>query len=437
MHSPLSFRPILMFFLPLMLMMELHQIGFSLVQAFLARLADPKATLAGFSIAFAFNTTISSMNQVCVQGGISFITDRFSFWRIFRFYGTLCVIIFVAIQSVAMTAMGDIIFGKWMGASAEAVMQARKASMIMALWVFPILIRNLAYALVMIHRRTILISNATFIRMISLGLFLIIFPFWLGGAAVGAAAMVSSMVVEAVYMVIVTRPLLARFEKDSGKRPSYDEIWRFSWPLMTTQISENGIPLSINFFLGQLSNPDLALAGFGIANGLMRTFLSPLRNLVQTAQALIRSREDLKVMFQFAFKTVLFFVAIVFLMFYSPLRGLILEKIMGLTLELSQYAIPGVKLTFLVAIFWGYSALLRGMLAAMRRTGAIAVAAGLRLLAVVLVCSVTLFLPHLNGTVVGILAVGSAFATDLLFLGLRLRRHFKTSKELFPHLQKE
>jgi len=57
-------------------------------------------------------------------------------------------------------------------------------------------------------------------------------------------------------------------------------------------------------------------------------------------------------MFQFAFYTVLFFVAIVFLMFYSPLRGLILEKVMGLTLELSEYTIPGVRLTFLVAIFW-------------------------------------------------------------------------------------
>jgi len=52
----------------------------------------------------------------------------------------------------------------------------------------------------------------------------------------------------------------------------------------------------------------------------------------------------------------------------------------------------------------------------MRRTGAIAVSAGLRLLAVVLVCSITLFLPHLNGTVVGILALGSAFATDFCFL---------------------
>ncbi|MFC1814526.1 hypothetical protein ACFL0M_01015 [Thermodesulfobacteriota bacterium] len=435
MRAALNFKLILLFFLPLIFMTELHQISHSLVHAFLARLADPKLTLAAFSIAFAFNTTISTVNQVSVQGGISFITDRVSFWRMFRFFGTVSVILFVAIESVALTTMGDVMFGKWMGASAEVVKQARKASAIMALWVIPIQIRNLTYALAMVQRRTVLISTATIIRLASLGGFLIIFPFWLEGAAVGGAALVSCMTLEAIYMMIVARPLLARLEKDSGKRPSYYEIWRFSWPLMITQSSEKGVTLAINFFLGQLSNPDLALAGFGVASGLMRAFLAPLRNLVQTAQALVRSREDLQIMFKFTFKTVLFFVVTVFLLFYSPVRGIILKKVMGLTLELSQYIIPGVKLTFLVVIFWGYAALLRGILSAMRRTGAIAVSAGLCLLVVAMVGSITLFVPHLNGTVVGVLAIGSTFATESIFLGLLLRNYLKTSDRLFPHLQ--
>ena len=435
MRADLSFKSILLFFLPLMFMTELHQISHSVVHAFLARLADPKLTLAAFSIAFAFNMTISSINQVSIQGGISFITDRVSFWRMFRFFGTVSVILFVAIESVALTPMGDIVFGKWMGASAEVVRQARQTLAIMALWIFPILIRNLTFALVMVHHRTGLIPNATLIRLASLGFFLIIFPFWLEGAAVGGAAMVACMTVEAVYIVIVVRPLFARLEKDKGKRPSYYEIWRFSWPLMITQSSENSVALAINFFLGQLANPDLALAGFGIVNGLLRTFLSPLRNLVQTAQTLVRFREDLKIMFKFTFKTVLCFTTIVFLLFYSPARGVILEKVMGLTVELSRYTKPGVQLIFLVAIFWGYAALLRGMLSAMRRTVAIAVTSGLRLLVVAMVGSITLFMPHLNGGVVGVLAIGSAFATEAIFLGLHLRFHYKTSKQLFPHLQ--
>ena len=141
-------------------------------------------------------------------------------------------------------------------------------------------------------------------------------------------------------------------------------------------------------------------------------------------------------MFNFTLKTVLFFVAMVLLLFYSPLRSAILEKVMGLTSELSQYSIPGLKLTFLPAIFWGYSALLRGILSAMRRTGAIAFTAVIRLVVVALLCSVTLlFFPHLNGTVMGVLAFSSAFATESIFLVLSLSSHFKASKQLFPHLQ--
>ena len=96
MGTPLSFKIILMFFLPLIFMTELHQISHSIVHAFLARLTNPMLVLAAFSVAFAFNTTISSVNQVSIQGGISFITDRASFWQIFRFYGVACIVLFGA-----------------------------------------------------------------------------------------------------------------------------------------------------------------------------------------------------------------------------------------------------------------------------------------------------------------------------------------------------
>jgi len=416
-------------------MTELHQISHSVVHAFLARLADPTQVLAAFSIAYVFNTTISSVNQVSIQGGISFIVDRASFWQVLRFYGIACVFLFIAIESVALTPLGDILFGDWMGASAAVVKQARQTSAIMALWTFPILVRNVTYALAMVCRRTSVITNATVIRLASLGGFLFILPFWLEGAAVGGAALVSCMTVESVYMVIVSRPLLAGLEKKKEKPPAFFEIWRFSWPLMITQSSEGGVPLAINFFLGRLANPDLALAGFGVVMGLVRTILSPLRNLVQTAQTLVRSREELKVMLQFTLAAISFFVAVVLVLFFSPLRSVILGKVMGLNQELSQYAAPGVKLTFLVAIFWGYSGFLRGVLSAMRRTGAIAVTVLIRFVVAVLVCSVTIFLPELNGTIVGVLAVVSAFASESVFLAVRLSRHFKSEKPLFSHLQ--
>lgn len=107
---------------------------------------------------------------------------------------------------------------------------------------------------------------------------------------------------------------------------------------------------------------------------------------------------------------------------------------MGLPMELIRYAIPGVRLTFLVAISWGYAALLRGLLSAMRRTQAIAITVLIRLSMVAALCSASLFLQDPNGTVVGVLAFSAAFASEAVFLLLRLRHHLTEAAQLLVPL---
>jgi len=433
-RESLNFKMLIAFFLPLIFMTEMHQISSSLVHALLARLTDPTTSLAAFSIAYAFNTTISTVIQVAIPAGISFFTDRTAFWKLFRFFACVGILLFIAVEAIALTPLGDVFFGQWMGASDAVVKQARLTSAILGISSVINFFRNLCYALAMIHHRTMLITNATAIRLTALGISLFILPFWLDGAVIGGAALICGMTVEMIYIVIVSLPLLASLEKKVNKPPSYVKIWRFSWPLMITQSSERGMPLAINFFLGQLSNPDLALAGFGVVNGLINVFLSPLRNLVYAAQTFFRSLEALKVLFQFALTAVLFFVVVIFVLFFSPLQGYIVDNLMGLNLELNRYVTPGLKLTFLLAIFWGASAFLRGALSAIRRTGDIAFTVPIRFFMVVMVCSAAIFFPNMNGTIVGVLALSSAFASESLFLSQRLRRHYKVSTHLFDQL---
>lgn len=432
-RDSLNFKVILLFFLPLIVMTEMHQITHSVIYAFLARLSDPTTAIAAFSIAFAFNATIATINNTAVTAGISFITDRTAFWQLFRFYGCVSIILFMVMELIIWTPMGEILFGQLMNASEGVVKQARVTAAIMGLTAFAACIRNLCYAQVMSQRRTVLITKATVIRLISLAVFLFIYSFWLDGAAMGGAAMVSGMAVEAIYMVVASYPSLQRLDKKRAEPPSYGEIWRFSWPLMIAQSSERGITLAMNFFLGQLSNPDLALAGFGVVQGLVNTFLAPCRNLIHCAQTFVVSIKSLRLMFRFTLIMVLFFVSFMVVLFLSPLRELILEGIMGLHMELKRYVVPGIQLAFMVAIFWGSSAFLRGVLSAMRRTGDIAATVPIRFAAVVFVCSVTLFFPDTNGTVMGVLAISAAFASDSLFLALRLRHHYKTAAHLFPN----
>ena len=68
----------------------------------------------------------------------------------------------------------------------------------------------------------------------------------------------------------------------------------------------------------------------------------------------------------------------------------------------------------------------------MRRTGAIAGSAAIRLLVVIAVGSVTLIAPNLNGAMVGIGAIGAAFLAEALVLGWRVRQVMASGEPLFP-----
>jgi len=248
MKEHLTLKTIVLFFLPLLFMMELVQLSHTIINAFLARLPDPTEALAAFSIAFALNIAASGISATSTQLGICFITDRTSSMRLFRFLALLLLTPFCIIELISLTSLAEMVFGEWMGASPGVVFQARRASAVMGLWTFPVLIRNFCYAIVMRNRRTILITYATAVRLACLFIFLFSFSLWFSGAVVGALATVCGMTVEAVYMVIVARPFFMRLERGVNRPSAYKEIWRFSWPLMITQISENGVMFVINFF---------------------------------------------------------------------------------------------------------------------------------------------------------------------------------------------
>ncbi len=417
MQKRLTLKTILIFFLPLIFMSELIQLSHAITNAFLARLLAPKEIIAAFSVAFGLNIMAGGVTMATVQTGICFITDRTTFWRLLRFCFLLVLIPFFVVEFIALTPVGEIVFGDWMGASPGVVSQARWASAIMGFWTFPILIRNLCYAMAMNQRQTILITYATAVRLVSLIGFLFVFSIWFDGAVVGAMATVGGMTVEATYMVVASRSYFLNLKKNTDQPAGAKDFWSFSWPLMLMQITENGVMFVLNFFLGQLKNPDLAIASFGIVYGLVRIILAGPRNLVQTSQSLVHGREDLRAMFQFTLGLILFYCGLIFVLFYTPLNEWILGVVIGLTTELSGYCQKALKLIFLIAIFWATAATLRGTLSAMRKTFVIAVSAGVRLVVFAGIGSFAFLYPHLNGAVLGVLAIAGAFAAETILLG--------------------
>ena len=77
--------------------------------------------------------------------------------------------------------------------------------------------------------------------------------------------------------------------------------------------------------------------------------------------------------------------------------------------------------------------MLRGTLAAMRKTGAIAVTAVIRLVVVAGIGCIALVSDNFNGTALGVLAIGCAFAAETVILGRKIWIHARLPGPLFPH----
>jgi hypothetical protein len=101
-------------------------------------------------------------------------------------------------------------------------------------------------------------------------------------------------------------------------------------------------------------------------------------------------------------------------------RRLALEDVMGLPPSMAEYIAPALLLTPLLALCMTAAAFARGQLLASRKTAAIAVASGARILSVGVVGTIALSLSDANGAVIGVSALIAAFATEAAILGGRV-----------------
>jgi len=408
------------FFLPLVLMTELNMISKSVIHAFLARTEQPDVALAAFNTSFAFYYTIASATEVTALLCLSYLNSKQSMLQVARF---MCIVLSVPVALsllVAFTPIGDWLYGSVFGASDATVREARQATWIMCVSAPILIARGIAFALLMANRRTLFITGSTLVRLASLAVSLAAWPLVLDGAAIGTAALVTCMAMETVFAWIFAARHVRALPRRQDRAPGTAAFWRFSWPLMLNQGSELGIVFTVNLFLGRLVQADLALAAFGVVHGLVGLLFSPMRNLVQTTQTLVVSRQDARVMLVFSVQLAAAFGVVALVLFNTPLREWVLRDVMGLTPALAAYSGPAVSIAFLMAALWALSALCRGLLANQRRTRLLALTAGLRLAAVCATGTIIVLDPTRNGAVVGLSAWMLAYAFEVMVLGRRL-----------------
>ena len=112
------------------------------------------------------------------------------------------------------------------------------------------------------------------------------------------------------------------------------------------------------------------------------------------------------------------------------IRTWALEGVMGLPPHMAEYVAPALSFGFLLALAMAAASLARGLLIAAKRTGAIAVASGVRLATVGAIGGTAVYLGESNGALIGMYALIGAFVAESAVL---LARLLWMDRTLGPH----
>ena len=286
-RPPLRLRDCYWFFGPLVLMVELNMMSKSVIHAFLARTDSPSVALAAFNAAFTFYFAITAASEVTTLLCLSFLKSRADSLRLSTFAAIVLSLPITIAVAVVFTPLGNMVFGSWFGLGPQAQMEARGSVGLFILSVPFLIVRANAFALLMMARRTIIITMGTLVRLLSLTVSLAFLPIWLDGAAIGAAALVICMTSEAIFSWAFAWRHLMELPAARQSKETFARYWSFAWPLIINGSAELGSIFVINLFLGRLRTAELAIASFGVVHGLVSLLMAPVRNLAQSAQTLV------------------------------------------------------------------------------------------------------------------------------------------------------
>lgn len=419
---PLRLKDCYWFFGPLVLMVELNMMSKSVIHAFLARTDNPSTTLAAFNAAFTFYFAITAASEVTTVLCLSFLKSRDDSLRLSGFASAVLSLPISIALAVVFTSFGDTVFGSWFSLGPQTRLEARSAVGLLIISAPFLIVRANAFALLMMARRTFVITVCTLVRLLSLTVSLTILPRWLDGAAIGAAALVICMASEALFAGALAWRHLMQLPAAQQSKETISRYWSFAWPLIINASAELGSIFAINLLLGRLRSAELAIAAFGVAHGLISLMMAPVRNLAQSAQTLVGRREDVRTILVFAGQLVVIFTLLTLMLFGTPLRHAILGRLMGLTPELAAYMGSAMAISFAMAGFWGATSLFRGLLATARTTRSLAASGVLRVLTAAVAASIAVFNPALNGATLGVVAWILSYAVEASVSMWRLRR---------------
>jgi progressive ankylosis protein len=432
----LRYRQIFDFYWPLVLTSQMMTLAAPIINMGLGRSADPKVQLAGYAVGFGLLVFMNSPLFPFVQTNAVLGVGSNARNSLFRKQISLAAIIAFIQLVMALVPGSEAIFSKLMGSTPAVSELARKVALVQ--WPIPLLIttRSYFYGLVMRHKNTRIISQATGLRLALLAS-IIFGAMGLGhmpGAMLGAAALTVGIATEMVYISLRGLRLLRQKAKGiDGPEPDGMVSWHgfmaFIGPLMVNAVTWSAMRPVLNAIVGRTADPDLAQASFGFVLPLLILSSSPLWAFNSTTVVLVKKREDLPTMLRFGLITIALFIVGIAVVVWTPLRDLLLDRVFSLRPGQALYVavVPALILIPYQPITLGLRTISSGFLMSQHRTRAIGVTSSIKL---ALVLAVGFWIvrdaPALNGALLGALLLMGSETVETLMIMVRTWKLYRS-----------
>jgi progressive ankylosis protein len=363
-RKDLTYKTILIFWLPLALTWLLMSVEGPFLASIIARMSEPKFNLAAYGVAFSFGLIVEAPVIMLMSASTALVKDYHSFVKLKNFTYflngiiTLFMLVLLIPQVFEFIAL-DLI------ALPERVEEITYLAFVSLLpWPSAIGYRRFYQGILIRNNLTRFVTFGTAIRLTTMltTAFILFFFSNLDGAVIASIALSIGVMLEAIASKLFAIKILAKIRdaqnSNSHEELNYRGIFQFYYPLALTSILSLGIHPVVTFFIGQSRMSVESLAVLPVINALVFIFRAVGLSFHEAFIALLgENGEGYKPLRNFGLIAGSLSSILLIGITTTPLANIWFHNVSGLSIELTQLSIiPAIvmsvfpALTFLISV---------------------------------------------------------------------------------------
>lgn len=368
-------KDVFWFWLPLFSSWLLMTAEGPIISAAINRLPDEVVMLAAQGIVLTLSVTIQSPMINMLATSTALVKDRASFLLVRRFTIIISILLTILTLLLAYTPLFDVVVLGWLGTPPEVARWVRPGMQIMFLWSAAIGWRRFLQGVLIHFNQPQKVAWGTAVRLLAVSIIILVL-IWLTdwpGAIIGATALITAVILEALYATWATRPLFNTVlhpESPPAKGPplTLNTLLKFHVPLAGTSILILLVQPLVTFTIARLSQPTLNLAAWPVIFQILLVARAGALALPEAVIALSEEEESAQPIRRFSFNMALIVTGLFVLLVYTPAIDYYLFTVQDVTNEVATAVRTGMPFFLIfpgltVINFW-----LRGIFIYRRQT---------------------------------------------------------------------